>query len=82
MTLRIGILGAARVATYAVIAAVKEVEGISVSAVAARDPERAKAYAMEHGIPKTYPDYQTLVEAADVDAVYVALPPKDRKSVG
>ncbi len=75
MTLRIGILGAARVATYAVIAAAKDVDGVCVQAVAARDPERAKAYAAEHGIPQTFADYQTLVAASDVDAVYVALPP-------
>ncbi len=75
MTLRIGILGAARVATYAMIAAAQDVEGVLVQAVAARDPERAKAYAADHGIPKAYPDYQALIEARDVDAVYVALPP-------
>jgi predicted dehydrogenase len=75
MTLRIGILGAARVATYAMIAAAKDVDEVEVIAVAARDPERAKAYASEHGIPKTYPDYQALIEADDVDTVYNALPP-------
>jgi predicted dehydrogenase len=75
MTLRIGILGAARVATYAMIGAAREVEGVEVRAVAARDPERAHAYAAEHGIPQVYPDYDTLIAAGDVDAVYVALPP-------
>lgn len=75
MTLRIGILGAARVATYAMIAAAHDVDGVEVIAVAARDPARAKVYASEHGIPKTYPDYRALIEANDVDAVYNALPP-------
>jgi predicted dehydrogenase len=75
MTLRIGILGAARVATYAMIGAAKEVEGVIVQAVAARDPQRASAYAAAHAIPTIYPDYQTLIEADDIDAVYVALPP-------
>jgi predicted dehydrogenase len=75
VTLRIGILGAARVATYAMIAAAKEIEGVVVQAVATRDPERARAYAAEHGIPTTYANYQALIEASDVDAVYVALPP-------
>lgn len=75
MTLRIGILGAARVATYAMIAPAQEVDGVSVQAVAARDPERARAYADQHGIARAYADYRTLIEADDVDAVYVALPP-------
>jgi predicted dehydrogenase len=75
VTLRIGILGAARVATYAMIDAAREVEGVEVRAVAARDPARASAYAAEHGITNVYPDYQALIDAGDVDAVYVALPP-------
>jgi predicted dehydrogenase len=75
MTQRIGILGAARVAAYAMIDAARAVDGVVVQAVAARDPARARAYADEHGIPKIYPDYQALIEADDVDAVYVALPP-------
>ncbi len=73
--LRVGILGAARVATYAMIDAAKEVDGITVQAVAARDPERAQAYAETHSIPKVYADYQALIDAPDVDAVYNALPP-------
>lgn len=75
MSLRIGILGAARVATYAMIDAARAVDGITVQGVAARDPARARAYAAEHGIPRTYPDYQALIDADDIDAVYVALPP-------
>jgi predicted dehydrogenase len=75
MSLRIGILGAARVATYAMIDAARAVEGVAVQAVAARDAARAAAYAAERGIARVYPDYQALIEADDVDAVYVALPP-------
>jgi predicted dehydrogenase len=75
VTLRIGILGAARVATYAMIDAARVVDGVTVQAVAARDPARARAYADEHGIPNVYPDYQSLIDADDIDAVYVALPP-------
>jgi predicted dehydrogenase len=75
VTLRIGILGAATVATYAMIDAAKDVDGVVVQAVAARDPERAKAYAAQHGIPKVYDDYAALIAADDVDAIYNALPP-------
>ena len=75
MTLRIGILGAARVAVYAMIAAAKDVEGVSIAGVAARDPTRARTYADEHGIPHIYPDYQAMISSPDIDAVYNALPP-------
>jgi predicted dehydrogenase len=75
MTLRIGILGAARVAVYAMIAAAKDVEDVEVVAVAARDPDRARAYADTYGIEMVYPDYQALIDAPDVDAIYNALPP-------
>lgn len=75
MSLRIGILGAARVAVYAMIAAAKDVRGVEVSAVAARDPERAKAYAERHGIPLAFGSYEALIASADIDAVYNALPP-------
>jgi predicted dehydrogenase len=75
MSLRIGILGAARVAVYAMIAAAKDVRDVDVSAVAARDPERAKAYADKHGIALTFDSYEALIASDDIDAVYNALPP-------
>jgi predicted dehydrogenase len=75
MTLRIGILGAARVATYALITPAAEISGVTVAGVAARDKARAQKYAADHGIAKTYDDYDALINAADIDAIYNALPP-------
>ena len=75
MTLRIGILGAARVATYALIEPARSVEGVEVVAVAARDPNRARDYAATHGIAHVAEDYAALIAKPDVDAVYNALPP-------
>lgn len=75
MTLRIGILGAARVATYAMIAPAREVDDVVVAGVAARHFGRARAYAADHGIAKAYESYDALIEAPEIDAVYVALPP-------
>lgn len=72
--LRIGMLGCANVAEYALLAPWREGADIIVAAVAARDPNRAQAYAAEHGIAMAYQSYGDLLERADVDAVYVALP--------
>ena len=75
MTLRIGILGAARVAVYAMIAAAKDVDGVIVAGVAAKDRVHAADYAVTHGIPKVYESYEAIIAADDIDAIYVALPP-------
>lgn len=73
--LRIGLLGASRVATYAVIKPASQVEGVEVVAVAARDPERARQYAATHGIRRTHADYSALLADPDVDLVYLGTPP-------
>src|SRR5579864_8394405 len=72
--IRIGCLGAARIAPAALINPARSVQGVTVSAVAARDRSRAEQFAKEHGIPQVYGSYQELVEAEDVDAVYIPLP--------
>jgi predicted dehydrogenase len=72
--LRIGCLGAARIAPAALIKPARNCAGAVVAAVAARDRARAEAFAARHAIPKVYGSYQDLVEATDLDAVYVPLP--------
>lgn len=72
---RIGLLGAARIAPTAVIEPAAEMPTTSVVAVAARDAERARGFAAEHGIPNVADDYAALIARDDVDLVYNALPP-------
>jgi predicted dehydrogenase len=48
--------------------------GADVVAVAARDPQRAKAFADKHGIPVVHDSYDALVADPDIDAVYNPLP--------
>jgi len=72
--LRIGILGAARIAPTALVRPARQVAGAEVVAVAARDPERARRFARKHGIPRVLPDYAALVEDPEIDAVYNPLP--------
>ncbi|MCW2506330.1 MAG: binding oxidoreductase [Actinomycetia bacterium] len=73
-TLRIGVLGAARITPAALIRPAKAVDEVEVSAVAARDPERAAAFAQRHGIPRSAGSYEELVADPDLDAIYVPLP--------
>jgi predicted dehydrogenase len=71
--LRIGILGAARIAD-------KFTDGLrgskraEVVAVASRSRNKADAFAAGHGIERAFGSYQELLEADGVDAVYVPLP--------
>jgi predicted dehydrogenase len=46
--------------------------GNVVTAVAARDADRAARFAAKHGAARSYSDYQALVDDAEVDVVYVA----------
>lgn len=67
--LRIGILGAARIAERAVIQPARTL-GAEVVAVAARDLGRAQAYAAEQGIARAYGSYAELLADPEVEVVY------------
>lgn len=71
--LRIGILGAARIAERAVVAPAKAL-GAEIVAVAARSPERAQSYAAQFGIDHAYGSYAELLDDPAVEVVYNALP--------
>jgi predicted dehydrogenase len=73
--LRIGILGAARIAPEAIIRPAAARDDVEVVAVAARDHDRAVAFAREHAIPEVSRDYAALVARDDLDLIYIALPP-------
>jgi predicted dehydrogenase len=72
--LRIGILGAAKIAPAAVIRPARVVPDVEVVSVAARDPERARLYADKHGIAGVHPSYEALIGDPEIDAVYNPLP--------
>lgn len=72
--LRVGILGAARIAPRALIEPSKPIDGIAVTRIAARDRSRAEAFAAEHSIPHVSDDYDGVIAADDVDVVYNPLP--------
>lgn len=72
--LRIGLLGTSYVSTYAVIVPWREGADIEVTAVASRDAARAQAFAVEHGIARSFGSYEELLCCDAIDAVYVGLP--------
>ncbi|NTW39155.1 MAG: Gfo/Idh/MocA family oxidoreductase [Cellulomonadaceae bacterium] len=75
MTVTIGVLGAARIVQQALLRPAAAVHGIEVVAVAARDGQRARAFADEHGVARAFGSYDDLLADPDIDAVYVPTPP-------
>lgn len=73
--IRIGILGAARIAPKSLIPQVKRRDDCTILAVAARDGAKGRAYAEAHGIPEVVESYDALIARPDIDLIYNALPP-------
>lgn len=73
-TLRWGILSTAKIARTWVIPALLDAENCVVTAIASRDPERARLAAERFGIPHAFGSYEALLASPDIDAVYIPLP--------
>ncbi|RTL66968.1 MAG: Gfo/Idh/MocA family oxidoreductase [Pseudonocardiaceae bacterium] len=69
MTLRIGILGAARISGQAIVDPARAT-GDRLVAVAARDPARAKDFAASHQVERVVGSYAELVTDPEIDIVY------------
>ncbi|HET9863960.1 MAG TPA: Gfo/Idh/MocA family oxidoreductase [Steroidobacteraceae bacterium] len=73
--IRIGILGAARIAPRGIVTPANDLLGVEVTAVASRELERARTFASQHSIPLALGSYAELIARDDIDLVYVPLPP-------
>lgn len=73
--IRIGLIGAARIAKSAIIAPAKTNSDFEIVALASRDKPRAIAFAKEFDIPLVADSYRDLLARDDIDLVYNALPP-------
>jgi predicted dehydrogenase len=71
--LRIGVLGAARIAERGIVVPAKAT-GARLVAIAARDRVRAEEYARAHGIERVLPSYADVLADPEVEAVYDPLP--------
>jgi predicted dehydrogenase len=67
--LRIGVLGAARIAELAIVSPARAT-GDRLVAVAARDRRRAEAFAAQHAIERVLDSYAEVVTDPEVDVVY------------
>ncbi|MFF0036196.1 Gfo/Idh/MocA family protein [Streptomyces mirabilis] len=67
--LRIGVLGAARIAELSIVGPARTT-GHRLVAVAARDRDRAKAFAAAHGVEQVADSYAELVADPEIEVVY------------
>src|SRR3954463_15900854 len=69
MSLKIGVLGASRIAELAIVGPAHDL-GHRLVAVAARDRRRAQLFAEKHGVERVLSSYDDVVNDPDVDLVY------------
>jgi predicted dehydrogenase len=72
--IRVGVIGTGFGASLH-LSALRENADFFTTAICSRRPERARAAALDHGIPSHGADYRELVRDTDVEAVIVASPP-------
>lgn len=71
---RWGVLSTAKIGIERVIPAMKQCELCEIVAIASSSIEKAQDAAMKLGIQKAYGSYEDLLNAPDIDAVYIPLP--------
>src|SRR5215475_969234 len=71
---RIGVLGAAKIVPMALTLPALRVPEVKVTAIAARDPQRAKRFARLNFIPRVHQTYDELLADPNIDAIYNPLP--------
>ena len=74
MTLRIGVLGAARIAPAALIRPARKVPDVEVGADRGPRPGQAAKFADKHGIATVHKSYDDVLADPEIDAVYNPLP--------
>ncbi|KAK4219897.1 hypothetical protein QBC37DRAFT_73367 [Rhypophila decipiens] len=72
--LKFGILGAANIAPPAIIVPAQQHGDVIIQAVAARNKDRAAAFAKKHGIPQVFDSYDALLADPSIDCVFIPLP--------
>ena len=71
--IKMAILGAGSIAVK-MAATITKMDQVEAYAIAARDLDRAEAFAKENGFTKAYGSYEEMLADEAVDLVYVAVP--------
>jgi xylose dehydrogenase (NAD/NADP) len=71
--MRLGLLSTAKI-NGAILDAANGTDRVDIVAVASRDEAKARAYAAEHGVERSYGSYEALLADPEVDAIYISLP--------
>lgn len=77
----IGILGASDIAYKKFLPALQKSDQFSFSGIASRNPERCEPFLREFG-GQCYPDYLSIINAPEIDCIYLPLPPALHASWG
>ena len=70
-----GIIGCGNVTELKSGPAYQKVDGFELVAVMRRNLEKAKDYALRHGVSKFYSNADDLINDPEIDAIYIATPP-------
>ncbi|MEM8772023.1 MAG: Gfo/Idh/MocA family oxidoreductase [Pseudomonadota bacterium] len=73
-TVRVGCLGAARIAPKALVYPAKALGRIELSAIAARDQRRAQEFSKAHGFQRALQSYEDIIADPSIDLIYIPLP--------
>lgn len=69
-----GVLSTANIGVRLVIPAMQQGRNLEINALASRDRNKARKLADQLGIPNVYGSYEELLQAPDIDAIYIPLP--------
>ena len=73
MPVQWGVMSTARI-NEKLLAGARQSDALAILAVASRDVESARQYALVHSIERAYGGYDALLSDPDVEAVYISLP--------
>jgi predicted dehydrogenase len=71
---RLGVVGVSNHFLKRIILPLKELDCVEIKAIASRNNKKATDFAHQFEIEKSYGEYQSLMDDANIDAVYIPLP--------